>query len=174
MEPSSSRLWIFLWIDILTIIFLLHGHFWTQTNCVPPAPLASLIQFLSPVYQEFLDSAIFNVKIKYPSLNQFFETCCLLYWQTFLCWHIPSPVIIHLRSYDGFFCSCKCELAATASKQTLLVPLLHTTHCRGDLLPTMGEGSSSPSKELRYSWLWISDKLCSITSPLKGRKKESE
>ena len=50
----------------------------------------------------------------------------------------PPPVIIHLI-YDGFFCSCKCELAATASKQTPFVPLLHTTHCRGDILPTMGE-----------------------------------
>ena len=37
------------------------------------------------------------------------------------------------------------------------------------------EGSSSPSKESRYSWLWISDKLYSIISPPKGRKKkESE
>ena len=98
-----------------------------------------LFCYLGKHSKDILESAIFNVKIKYPSLNQFFETCCLLYWQTFLCWHIPSPVIIHLRSYDGFFCSCKCELAATASKQTLLVPLLHTTHCRGDLLPTMGE-----------------------------------
>ena len=50
----------------------------------------------------------------------------------------PPPVIIHL-SYDGSFCSCNCELAATASKQTPSVPLLHTTHCCGDLLPTMGE-----------------------------------
>ena len=133
-----------------------------------------LFCYLGKHSKDILESAIFNVKIKYPSLNQFFEPCCLLYWQTFLCWHIPSPVIIHLRSYDGFFCSCKCELAATASKQTLLVPLLHTTHCRGDLLPTMGEGSSSPSKELRYSWLWISDKLYSIISSQEDRKRLGE
>ena len=36
------------------------------------------------------------------------------------------------------------------------------------------EGSSSPSKESRYSWLWISDKLYSIIISLEDRKKESE
>ena len=100
------------------ILLLSSWTFLTQLR-VPPAPLAFLIQFLSPVYEEFLDSAIFNVKIKYPSLNKFFEPC-VANWQTFQCWHIPPPVILHLRSYDGYFCSCKCKLAATASKQTLL------------------------------------------------------
>ena len=88
MEPNSSRPWIFLWIDILKLSsFFSSWTFLTQLR-VPPAPLAFLIQFLSPVYEEFLDSAIFNVKIKYPSLNKFFEPC-VANWQTFQCWHVP-------------------------------------------------------------------------------------
>ena len=124
MEHNSSNPWIFL-----------DGYFWnypsslswtlnSKTECPERRYIFPKFNPCTPVSRIF-DSAII-------SLN---HVACYI-GKCFNVLTHPPPVIIHL-SYDGFFCSYKCELAATP-----FVPLLHTTHCRGDLLPTHGGGLS--------------------------------
>ena len=118
------------WMDIFEIILLTFS--WTLNSKIECPQRRYVFPKFNPCTQGIknLDSAII-------SLN---HVACYI-GKCFNVLTHPPPVIIHL-SYDGFFCSCKCELAATASKQTPFVPLLHTTHCRGDLLPTHGGGLS--------------------------------
>ena len=139
--------------------------------------------------KNFLDSTIINEEIKYPSLNQFLEPCCCCIGKTFQCWHIPSPVLFSTRVFSTVSPSLLvtmltiyplhllqliCSIAVVISFPQLgeVCPEMRTKDSLYHHLNILWlEGSSSPSGELSYSWLWISYKLYSIIPSQEDKKK---